>query len=102
LDGLRRNGSLLRVLWNPVEFVEAPSGRWQNYLTRNELVPAMLADGDLDRSLFPTLFQVAKSMPAMAANMILVGLLTASSDGSTGPSMGDKRTRAPLEHERAN
>jgi hypothetical protein len=74
----------------------------KNNLKRNELIPAMLTDGEknfdtlLGRSLFPSLFQVAKSMPAMSANMILVGLLTASSNDSFGPSTGGKRTRTSI------
>jgi hypothetical protein len=102
LDALRSNGSLLRVSSSGVLYTEASKKRLKNYLKRNESVPAMLANGEknfdalLGRSLFPTLFQVAKSMPAMSANMILVGLLTASSNDSFGPLTGGKRTRTSI------
>jgi hypothetical protein len=100
VDALRSNGSLVRMSLSRGEYVytDASYKRLKNYFERNKSMPALLANGDKSfdtqpgRSLFPSLFQVAKSMPAMSANMILIGLLTASSNDAIGPSAGTKRT----------
>jgi hypothetical protein len=102
LDALRANGSLVRLSLNQINFTAPDKQRLDAYLQRNESLPLLLAnppplsggtakntDGPLDLSLFPSLFDVSKSMPAMSANTILVGLLAAA--GNIGPSTLDAK-----------
>jgi hypothetical protein len=106
LEALRTNGSLERLSMNRMNFTVSDKQRLGAYLTRNESLPVLLAnppplssgpaknpDGPLDLSLFPSLFEVSKSMPAMSANMILVGLLAAAGNSRIGPTtLNRKRT----------
>jgi hypothetical protein len=108
LETLRTNGSVVRLSLNCFDLTAAVQKRVDAYLQRNESFPVLLAnhrprndqklvergpaknsDGPLDLSLLPSLFEVSKSMPAMSANMMLIGLLAAAGNSKIGPSTQD-------------
>jgi hypothetical protein len=104
LEALRANGSLVRLSLKGMTIAARVQQRLDAYLQRNKSLPALLAnppprsgkkppakniDGPLDLSLFPSLFKVSKSMPAISANMILIGLLAAAGNRNIGPATLD-------------
>jgi hypothetical protein len=108
LKTLRTSGSVVRLVLCNVNFTARIQELWDAYLQRNESIPFLLADppsrsgkkhvergpdknadGPLDLSLFPSLFEVSKSMPAMSANLMLVGLLAAAGNSNIGPTSLD-------------